>query len=56
MSQLNEEVCWNMFQLIDCPNPTCKNQMAVEPGEIDFNMKDNDGKPMSKQAAWHYAM
>lgn len=48
MEDLNEEVCRNMFALIDCPTKDCKNQMAVEPGEIDYNLKDNDGKPMTK--------
>jgi|JI10StandDraft_1071094.scaffolds.fasta_scaffold279199_1 hypothetical protein len=29
--------------------------MTVEPGEVDLNLKDNEGKPMSKEAAKHYA-
>jgi hypothetical protein len=44
-----------MYALIECPNKTCGNKMSVEPGEVDYNLKDNDGKPMSKQAAKHYA-
>lgn len=30
--------------------------MCVEPGEVDLNIKDNEGKPMTKQAATHYAL
>lgn len=56
MTQLNEEYIRNLYQLIECPNQTCKNQMCIEPGEVDLNLKDNEGKVMTKQAATHYAL
>lgn len=48
MEEINEQIARAMFSFIECPNQQCKNQMVVEPGEIDYNMKDNDGKPMTK--------
>ena len=38
--------------LVECP---CGNKMEVFPGEVDYNVKDEEGKQMSPEAAVQYA-
>ena len=38
--------------LVTCP---CGNAMEVQPGEVDYNAKDDDGQVMSPMAAIHLA-
>ena len=40
---------------VQCPNPKCKEQNTFEPGEIDYNVKDENNKLLSKMAAEDYA-
>ena len=39
--------------LVECPN--CKEKISFEPGEVDYNIKDENNKIISKIAAEHYA-
>ena len=41
--------------IVQCPNPKCKEQNTFEPGEIDYNVKDENNKQLSKKAAEDYA-
>ena len=41
--------------IIQCPNPKCKEQIAFEPGKIDYNVKDEQNKKLSKIACEDYA-
>jgi E3 ubiquitin-protein ligase MYCBP2 len=41
--------------LIKCPYPNCGEQIAFEPGQIDYNVKDDNGKVLTRQAAENYA-
>ena len=41
--------------IVQCPNPNCKEQNTFEPGEIDYNVKDDNNKILSKKAAEDYA-
>ena len=41
--------------IVQCPNPKCKEKITFEPGEIDYNVKDEQNKKLSKRAAEDYA-
>ena len=41
--------------IVQCPNPKCKEKITFEPGEIDYNVKDEQNKKLSKKAAEDYA-
>ena len=41
--------------IIKCPYPNCGEQIAFEPEQINYNIKDNNGKILSKQSAENYA-
>ena len=41
--------------LIKCPYPNCGEQNAFEPGKVDYNVRDNNNKILSKEAAEDYA-
>ena len=40
---------------LKCPYPGCGEQIEFEPGKTDYNIKDEKGKLLSRQAAEHYA-
>ena len=41
--------------LIKCPYPECGEQNIFEPGNVDYNVKDENGKILTRQAAEDYA-
>ncbi len=41
--------------IVQCPNQNCKEKITFEPGEIDYNVKDEQNKKLSKKAAEDYA-
>lgn len=44
------------LETVRCPKPECKNVMILEgAGKIDYNQKDESGKPLSKAACEHFA-
>lgn len=46
------EILENNPDMVEC---TCKNLIQVEPGEIDYKQKGDDGKVISRQAAKNMA-
>ena len=55
MQELENKVLLSMFgeNMVKCPS--CKEQNAFEPGQVDYNVRDEHGQKISKQAAEHYA-
>jgi len=41
--------------LVKCPYPDCGEQNAFEPGQVDYNVRDDKNQKMSPQAAEDYA-
>ena len=42
-------------EIIKCPYPECASENVFEPGQVDYNIKDDNGKLLSRQAAEDYA-
>ena len=42
-------------QIIICPNTKCNEKVIFEKGNIDYNLKDNDGKKLSPQLCQEYS-
>ena len=41
--------------LVKCPYPNCGEQNVFEPGQVDYKVKDENGKVLTRQAAEDYA-
>jgi len=52
IQKLDEEMMKSMFEMVECG---CGNQWTFEAGDVDYNIKDEDGNPISKKAAKHFA-
>ena len=42
-------------EIIKCPYPECASENVFESGQVDYNIKDDNGKLLSRQAAEDYA-